>query len=69
MIGIMVPASPTPSSGGSWLWALAAIAFVLVVLALTWLASLWGRRAVHDERQREAVREQRAASVEHRQAA
>jgi hypothetical protein len=36
----------------SWLWSIAAIAFVVLVVALTWFSALWGRnsRPASDER-------------------
>jgi hypothetical protein len=44
MLGAGVPMSPVPSEGGgSWVWALVAVAVVFAFLALTWWARLWGR--------------------------
>ena len=34
----------TPGDGGSSVWALVAIGFVVAFLAVTWLTGLWGGR-------------------------
>jgi hypothetical protein len=57
-----ISAMPT-EGGGSWVWALAAIGVVVVFLALTWFARLWGlTSATSDEEPDVPAHVQKAAS-------
>jgi hypothetical protein len=58
------PVSPMPvEGGGSWVWVLVAIGVVVGMLALLWLARLWGRHGRVDQEEPEvpAFQERKAA--------
>lgn len=52
MLAIGIPVSPSPTTGdGSWVWLVVAVVLVFAVLAVTWIAGLWGRAAQPQEPQ------------------